>query len=937
MALVLKDRVLETCTSPGTGTITLLGAVTGYQAFSTVGNGNTCYYAIADQNGANWECGIGTYSSGTLARTTVLSSSNAGSLTNFSTGTQNVFLTYPSERSVNLSSAALTSGRVTYATTDGLLTDSANFQFNGSNVGIGVTPGGSTRLSVTASSGSLATFQQTGATGYGLTIVPGADTTYDAFTINNAANTLNQIRMFGNGNATFAGSVGIGTTTPTQKLTVYETSLITAPAAGTSQLTFGDNASDFAGRLFYNHGNDNLQIFVNSAERMRITDTGNVGIGTSSPAGRLDVEATTGIIRLASSTGTNAAYLYTQNTGGDFYIGRDNSTGTTFGTNTAYSAVLWSAGAYPMAFFTNGTERMRVTSAGDVGIGTSSPSSSRVYIANIGNANSGSYKITQRSALTLEDDTVNTNGPTVLTIAGNQAGASPTNSARISLWGQGYTGVSTEASRIDLITSQGSASTNVNGNLTFSTSSNSTTPTERMRISSSGDLLVGTTTSVGKLTVSGSVNSVNGALNVAGNGGFYNGANKFGLDHAGDNTRMYSSGPNSSTSGGFEFHTTDSTGALDTIRMFLSGTGNLGIGAASPSTKLHVQSANGNYGSGTDETGMVLAESTYNTTGSNNNASFIAKNRYGYSQFMQWENFGLRIGNRATTNSGAGEVVFTYGNDSEAMRISSAGNVGIGTSSPSTAGNGGLTLGTTSVGKSIVINSSSYANNGVVNFNGTDGNLKMQHGLASSTLAYIYAESAVSLAFYAGATERMRIDASGNLLVGTTSQIGMGEYCFLRRTGANESTIVAKQNDGSGGYNFYSIAQNNGGSYYHSVFFANTTENGSIISNGTTTTYAVTSDYRLKTVIGAITGYGARIDALKPIDYLWTDGGQQARGFLAHEFQTVYPSSVNGSKDAVDANGNPKYQSMQASTAEVIADLVAEIQSLRQRITTLEN
>lgn len=58
MALVLKDRVLETCTSPGTGTITLLGAVTGYQAFSTVGNGNTCYYAIADQNGANWEVGI---------------------------------------------------------------------------------------------------------------------------------------------------------------------------------------------------------------------------------------------------------------------------------------------------------------------------------------------------------------------------------------------------------------------------------------------------------------------------------------------------------------------------------------------------------------------------------------------------------------------------------------------------------------------------------------------------------------------------------------------------------------------------------------------------------------------------------------------------------------------------------------------------------------
>jgi len=103
MALVLKDRVLETCTSPGTGTVTLLGATVGYQTFSaTVGNGNTTYYTIADQSGPNWEVGIGTYTSSgnTLARTTVLSSSNSGSLTNFNSGTQNVFVTYPSEEAI---------------------------------------------------------------------------------------------------------------------------------------------------------------------------------------------------------------------------------------------------------------------------------------------------------------------------------------------------------------------------------------------------------------------------------------------------------------------------------------------------------------------------------------------------------------------------------------------------------------------------------------------------------------------------------------------------------------------------------------------------------------------------------------------------------------------------------------------------------------------
>lgn len=104
MALVLNDRVLETCTSPGTGAVTLLGAANGFQTFlSGVGNGNTCYYCIADQSGANWEVGLGTYASGgnTLTRTTPYAGSSATPV-NFSGGTQNVFVTYPAEKSVNL-------------------------------------------------------------------------------------------------------------------------------------------------------------------------------------------------------------------------------------------------------------------------------------------------------------------------------------------------------------------------------------------------------------------------------------------------------------------------------------------------------------------------------------------------------------------------------------------------------------------------------------------------------------------------------------------------------------------------------------------------------------------------------------------------------------------------------------------------------------------
>jgi hypothetical protein len=102
---VLADRVQETSTSTGTGSFTLAGAVTGYQTFAVIGNGNTTFYTIADQGGANWEVGIGTYSTSgpTLARTTVLSNSNGNtSPVNFTAGTKTVFVTYPSEQSVNL-------------------------------------------------------------------------------------------------------------------------------------------------------------------------------------------------------------------------------------------------------------------------------------------------------------------------------------------------------------------------------------------------------------------------------------------------------------------------------------------------------------------------------------------------------------------------------------------------------------------------------------------------------------------------------------------------------------------------------------------------------------------------------------------------------------------------------------------------------------------
>jgi hypothetical protein len=142
MALVLKDRVQETSTTSGTGTLTLGGAVAGYQSFAAVGDGNTTYYTITDPTSGAWEVGVGTYTASgtTLSRTTVLASSNGGSLVSFTSAAKSVFCTYPSEKgvwldasgnvaqtnynSITASSIALTTG--TISTTPSNSTDIAN-------------------------------------------------------------------------------------------------------------------------------------------------------------------------------------------------------------------------------------------------------------------------------------------------------------------------------------------------------------------------------------------------------------------------------------------------------------------------------------------------------------------------------------------------------------------------------------------------------------------------------------------------------------------------------------------------------------------------------------------------------------------------------------------------------------------------------------------
>jgi len=223
---------------------------------------------------------------------------------------------------------------------------------------------------------------------------------------------------------------------------------------------------------------------------------------------------------------------------------------------------------------------------------------------------------------------------------------------------------------------------------------------------------------------------------------------------------------------------------------------------------------------------------------------------------------------------------------------------------------------------------SNYASNNNVYLNGNAGSgLSLSSDGGLTNRINIYGSTGGNYTtFTTNNTERMRIDSSGNLLVGqTTSTSGAISGFTVNKVSANLLTVNV---------NHFNSA---GGSAYMAFNYTGTQAGSITVSSTTSVLYNVTSDYRLKTVIAPVSNAGQRIDALEPIEYEWKKGGVRTKGFLAHKFAEIYPHSVSGEKDAVDEDGKPVYQGMQASSSEVMADLIAEIQSLRKRIATLES
>ena len=602
--------------------------------------------------------------------------------------------------------------------------------------------------------------------------------------------------------------------------------------------------------IFNEDGADvDFRIEGDTEANLFFVDAGNdrIGIGTSSPVGRLHVHN--------SGTGSgDHAYAYF--TTGD--TGATASDGLTIGVAATQIASINYREAGTLSFGTSSTERMRIDSSGRVMIGTTTE----------GNGDG-------------DDLTIATSGRTGMTIR------SADDDYGNIFFSDATSGASEYVGAVQYY--------HADNSMRFKTNSN-----DRLIIDSSGNVGIGTTSPDLPLHVSGTSNADEKKLfRITNAGGSAGTTAVMEFECGADEIATISANNAGGDIGNLMFATARSQNAYPTEAMRIDSSGNVGIGTTSPIGKLQVAGG-----------GIVLSDGWNTQWGANADRAYIQG-----------------------TSGGSGHLQLGT-NNTERMRIDSAGNVLIGrTSTIDTSEVLGI-KGPSGDHCTFGLTTNGTTNQGIIAFNDDDANFR-------GKIAYVH--NGDSMQFSTAGSERLRIDSSGNLLIGTTSTSNSSPGT---KTEAGGQLLVNIRDSTSQNIFLNKVGVN--GTFI--TFAKDSSTKGSITTDGTNTAYNTSSDYRLKENETLISDGITRLKTLKPYRFNWkSDKNKIQDGFFAHEV-TAVPEAITGIKDEIATEdndeldykkGEPIYQSLDYAKltpllTAALQEAIAKIETLETKVAALE-